>query len=111
MCQQNSSTSKVKIKQQQAEPNLLSTSKVGNDLLAKLAKQQEAIDALTAGMQKLLKGGGCIKREPPLRHGNRALVCYGCHQPGHIRLKCPPPKKRQLLRKQLLLLWLVQILG
>ena len=73
----------------------MSTPKEGggrNDLLAKLAKQQEAFDALTAGMQKLLEGGGRTKRETPLRNGNRDLVCYWCHQPGHIRSKYPKKK-------------------
>ena len=91
-CQPNSSTSKVKIKQHQAESNSLSTSKGNNDLLTKLAKQQEAIDALTAGMQKMLEGGGRTKRETPFRHGNAYLMCYGCHQPGHIKSKCPKRK-------------------
>ena len=52
-CQPNPSTSKVKMNQ-----------------------QQEAIDALTAGMQKLLERGRCTKKEPPLRNGNGDLVCY-----------------------------------
>lgn len=84
---QTKTKAKVSSQEAQATPN-----REQNDVLATLAKQQEAIDKLTAGMQELLKEGGNKRKKKPLRNEDGELVCYHCHQPGHIRPNCPKKK-------------------